>query len=436
MLESDADEERMLGPRPTPDVSDAPIIDEGSTKTGVEFSGATSLENQYFVDGINTTGASGGGEMIQIAGRAPTIDPTSTNMGVTVTSDYTYAGPFTQADTFGVPTVERYSVNDRPDGAYVGGRMAHPMATHIPDHPSHDEPDRAPDPTPVAAPNPVPEPYVGPMKQVMTEIATHRPAEAVVTATRWELSNPGDLAAIVALGEALEARGATALAARAYGSILDLYPNRSDLLRAAGERLDRVPGARSLAIDAYRRAVHERPDQASTYRLLAYALYRDGHGADALDVLAEGIKHAERPSIAQIFREDRQLIEAAMNPKAHPTKPSLRMILSWETDANDVDLHVYDNDGHHAWFSDRELKSGGSLRDDITTGFGPEMFEVDQPTAFPYRIGVNYYTRGPMGVGIGTVQVIRFDGTTLSVDDRPFILQADNVTVDLGFVTR
>ncbi|HEV7556131.1 MAG TPA: hypothetical protein VGO00_11775, partial [Kofleriaceae bacterium] len=148
------------------------------------------------------------------------------------------------------------------------------------------------------------------------------------------------------------------------------------------------------------------------------------------------IKHAQRPSIAQIFREDRQLIEAAMNPKAHPTKPSLRMILSWETDANDVDLHVYDNAGGHALFSDRELKSGGSLRDDITTGFGPEMFEVDQPKAFPYRIGINYYARGPMGVGIGTVQVIRFDGTTLSIDDRPFILQTDNATVDLGVVTR
>jgi hypothetical protein len=442
VLESDDDEARMLGPKPAGNI-DPPAVDAA----GVSFSGATSLENQYIVDGVDATGkgesSSQRGEVIEIAGDVPSIDQSSAHMGVTLTNDYTSNIPVartfsgtvgaaagTQADTFGVPTPERYTVEDRPNGAYAGGRMAHPMPTLLPG--SATSRGAEADPTP---PPPV-EPYVGPMKQVMTEIAAHRPDKAVVTATHWELSDPGDIAAIVALGEALEARGATALAARAYGSILDLYPNRSELLRAAGERLDRVSGGRSLAIDAYRRAVHERPDQASTYRLLAYALYRDGQAAEALSVLDDGIKRAQRPSIAQIFREDRQLIEAAMNPKAHPTKPSLRMILSWETDANDVDLHVYDNAGGHAFFSDRELKSGGALRDDITTGFGPEMFEVDQPKAFPYRIGINYYSRGPMGVGIGTVQVIRFDGTTLSIEDRPFILQTDNATVDLGVVTR
>ena len=36
-------------------------------------------------------------------------------------------------------------------------------------------------------------------------------------------------------------------------------------------------------------------------------------------------------------------------------KPSLRFILSWETDGNDVDLHVRDRNGQHAFFSAREM---------------------------------------------------------------------------------
>src|SRR5262249_28313116 len=153
-------------------------------------------------------------------------------------------------------------------------------------------------------------------------------------------------------------------AARAYGSIMDLYPNRAELLRAAGERLDRVSGARSIAIDAYRRAIHERPDHASTYRLLAYALYRDGHGDEALDALRDGASHANRPSISSIFADDIELVTAALHPDAPHPAPSLRMILSWETDDNDVDLHVFDRDGGHAYFSSRQMPSGGALRDD------------------------------------------------------------------------
>ncbi|HEV7557789.1 MAG TPA: VIT domain-containing protein, partial [Kofleriaceae bacterium] len=120
VLESDADEARMLGPKP------ADVADPVETS----FSGTTSLENQYVVDGINTTDAKGesssGGEMIEITGAAPSIDQASTSMGVTISDSYTSniptgrtfsgvvgAAAGTQADTFGVPTLERYSVDDR-----------------------------------------------------------------------------------------------------------------------------------------------------------------------------------------------------------------------------------------------------------------------------------------------------------------------------------
>ncbi|MBA3545104.1 MAG: hypothetical protein H0T76_01335 [Nannocystis sp.] len=66
------------------------------------------------------------------------------------------------------------------------------------------------------------------------------------------------------------------------------------------------------------------------------------------------------------------------------TEPSLRFVLNWETDANDVDFHIVDGRGKRAWYSQRELESGGELFADVTTGYGPECFAIPgKPRAFP-----------------------------------------------------
>jgi uncharacterized protein YfaP (DUF2135 family) len=98
---------------------------------------------------------------------------------------------------------------------------------------------------------------------------------------------------------------------------------------------------------------------------------------------------------------------------------------------------VHDDTGGHAFFSQRQLASGGHLLDDLTDGYGPEMFTVDNPAAFPYRAAVHYYRRGPMGLGLGTVQVIRHDGAgNVTVEDRPFAIQIDGAMIDLGEIDR
>ncbi len=284
----------------------------------------------------------------------------------------------------------------------------------------------------------------------MTSLARGERTQALSIATSWQLSTPGEVAALIGLGEALEARGSVVLAARAYGSIIDLYPARTELVRAAAERLDRIPGARSLAIDAYRRAIRERPDQLATYRLLAYDLMLEGQ-VEALDMIA---KATQQPALhwsqRTILAEDSAIIASYLlahvpSAKAEilrrgvqtPSEPSIRFILSWDTDGNDVDLHTRDRFGNHSWYGNLPMRSGGTLLEDITDGYGPEMFSVHKPDAFPYKLGVHYYARGPEGVGLGTVQIVRDDGRgNVSVEARPFVIQSDQAYVDLGTVAR
>jgi len=116
----------------------------------------------------------------------------------------------------------------------------------------------------------------------------------------------------------------------------------------------------------------------------------------------------------------------------------VRFVLNWETDANDVDFHIRDGKGGHAYYASRQLPSGGELYADVTTGYGPECFTIRGPAAgraFPYGLQAHYYSRGPMGYGMGKLQIIEHDGDGhLRFDERPFVIMQDGAFVDLGAV--
>jgi hypothetical protein len=182
--------------------------------------------------------------------------------------------------------------------------------------------------------------------------------------------------------------------------------------------------------------------------------------AEAFEALAVGARRTypagRFAGIERIFADDLGLLAAAWT-RAEPARaaeirtrvqrlgghvedgPSLRFVLTWETDANDVDFHIQDARGGHAFYSDRRLPSGGELYDDVTTGYGPECFTIRNPAgarAYPYRLQAHYYSRGPMGYGMGKLEVIEHDGHgALHFDERPFVVMTDGAFVDLGTVT-
>ena len=305
------------------------------------------------------------------------------------------------------------------------------------------------------------DPFTGKFKEVKDQLARGDKAKAFAIASAWQASAPGDVLALVSLGETSEGRGDATTAARAYGSIIDLFPSRADLRRFAGERLEHVKGADALtlAIDTFDKARKDRPDHPASHRLAAFARLRRGEYAAAFDILAAGLaqKYPEGrfAGVEQILREDLGLVAAAWM-KADPSRaaeirerlhsfggsdenaPSIRFVLNWETDANDVDFHIHDANGGHAFYGARHLPSGGDLYADVTTGYGPECFTVRLPKgqrATPYALQAHYFSRGPMGYGMGKLEIIDHDGRGgLTFEERPFVVMVDQAFVDLGTV--
>ena len=300
--------------------------------------------------------------------------------------------------------------------------------------------------------------YEGRFAVVMQQVIQGNQGGALREAWTWREQNPGDELALLALGEAAEASNDLELAARAYGSLIDLFPGRADIRRMAGERLEALGSAGlDLAVDTFAQAVAQRPDHPSSHRLYAFALVKAGRHAEAFAAALVGARQSypwgRFAGAPRILDEDLRLIAAAWlaaRPQDEKTiraelaaanivpdtSPSLRFVLNWETDANDVDFHIYDGRGGHAFYSNRSLPSGGELYADVTTGYGPECFTIPgQAAAFPYTLQGHYYSRGPMGYGMGKLEVIEHDGLGhLRFKEHPFVIMKDSAFVDLGLL--
>ncbi len=127
--------------------------------------------------------------------------------------------------------------------------------------------------------------------------------------------------------------------------------------------------------------------------------YSFGRGSNSVEVRADG------------ERARTQFYEAAEGK----TAPRLRVVLSWDSDGTDVDLHVVSPSGEHAFWGDRVMPSGGALDVDVTTGFGPEIFAHPDPPPGLYQVYVNYYGAGERPddeLTVAQVSVITDEGTT------------------------
>jgi len=188
---------------------------------------------------------------------------------------------------------------------------------------------------------------------------------------------------------------------------------------------------------------NQRPFEPHSYRDLARSLEdsgRYGLAAVQYEILLAGTWHNRfRDSLKQVAREEyARMMQEAIRKKAlrkeladhfgerlekmaaPQPKSDLRVTISWNTDATDVDLWVIEPDGTKCFYQHARTKNGGELSQDQTQGYGPERYQVVKALPGKYKVLVHYFQANPNLLGGEThvnVSVTRFAGTKQEVTE-------------------
>ncbi len=69
----------------------------------------------------------------------------------------------------------------------------------------------------------------------------------------------------------------------------------------------------------------------------------------------------------------------------------MRVVLAWDADATDVDLHVIDPNGDEVYYGRNLSWQGGTISRDATGGYGPEEFSLKVAKPGKYRVEANFF---------------------------------------------
>ena len=95
----------------------------------------------------------------------------------------------------------------------------------------------------------------------------------------------------------------------------------------------------------------------------------------------------------------------------------IRIVLSWDADETDIDLHVLEPDGEEAYYGHRRTGSGGFVSEDVTTGYGPEEY-LRKEGKGTFKILTNYFASHQTALtGAATVTATVYTDWATSAED-------------------
>ena len=230
-----------------------------------------------------------------------------------------------------------------------------------------------------------------------------------------------------------------ALAVRILSNLSEMKLNDVALLRTMGWRL-REAKCYDESIAVFRRVLAMRGEEPQSKRDLALVLTERGKAEKDAAMLAEAMKllhsAAFEPSARRSARRSNDfqtsvlaleelngLIAwcAANDVKAEPPPMdaayrrdlplALRIVMSWDVDETDIDLHVLEPGGEEAFYGHRRTSSGGFVSEDVTTGYGPEEYLRKTSEKGVYKVMANYFASHQQAlVGAATVTASVYTG--------------------------
>jgi Ca-activated chloride channel family protein len=256
--------------------------------------------------------------------------------------------------------------------------------------------------------------------------------------------------------------GEKAHARRILTNLAELRIEDAGLLRILAWRLQEA-GDLDTATVILRRITKLRPEEPQSFRDLALALAERGRARAAKADLEEAIElflHVARgkwgrheSSIPILALEEvngliawveRQSWPAAKKPLIPEFDPRLRanldtdirVVMSWDADATDMDLHVIEPGGEEAYFGHDRTAHGGLVSDDVTDGYGPEEYLIRRAPVGEFKIHTNYFGSSQQTVvGPATLTATIFINWGRPNEERRVLtvrLTKENENTDLG----
>lgn len=226
--------------------------------------------------------------------------------------------------------------------------------------------------------------------------------------------------------------GDARLALRILSSIAELELENAALIRVLAHRLAQVDEL-DLAAGLFVKAKQLRPEEPQSFRDLALVLARR---ATANKLSSKSARRADFEEAIALFskvvmnRWDRFAeievmaltelnniwpLAKAAGAKKHGLDPRLiarldmdiRIVMSWDADMTDMDLHVVEPSGEEAYYSHNRTKIGGMVSRDFTRGYGPEVYAIRRAMKGTYAVKTKYF---------GSSAAKLSGGVTLQVD--------------------
>lgn len=69
----------------------------------------------------------------------------------------------------------------------------------------------------------------------------------------------------------------------------------------------------------------------------------------------------------------------------------IRIVMSWDADNTDMDLHVVEPSGEEAYYSHNRTRIGGMVSRDFTRGYGPEVYSIRRAMRGKYKIKTKFF---------------------------------------------
>jgi TonB-dependent SusC/RagA subfamily outer membrane receptor len=195
-------------------------------------------------------------------------------------------------------------------------------------------------------------------------------------------------------------------ALRILSNLAEMDHENHQLLRATGYVFDEWKMYEN-AINVYKRVLAIKEEEPQSYRDLALAYHRNGNHQQAVDLLHkvltknwfqyedryDGLKSLILNEMNAIIALHKNILDlSAINPGIiRPLPVDLRIVVDWNKDETDIDLHIIEPGGDECMYRNRNTKTGGRLSEDFTEGYGPEEYQIKAAKKGKYFIRVNYY---------------------------------------------